>query len=110
MCSCPDWDKNLICKHVIGVAYRLDLCEFPGLDLNIEANKKRGRRKQATPALIQRTSTGPINPALQSFSYEFPISMGQSINQDNNGQDENNDNDTEPNIGPRKRGRPRKNP
>ncbi|RNA13639.1 hypothetical protein BpHYR1_037885, partial [Brachionus plicatilis] len=31
LCSCPYWDKNLICKHVIGVAYRLKLCEFPGL-------------------------------------------------------------------------------
>ncbi len=37
-----------MCKHVIkgikSVAYNLGLCEFPGLDLNIEANTKRGRR------------------------------------------------------------------
>ena len=64
VCSCPDWEKNYICKHVIGVAYIQGLCEFPGLDLNIEANAKRGRRKHATMALVQRTDTGRINPAL----------------------------------------------
>jgi len=49
-CSCPDWDKNFVCKHVIDVAYNLGLCKFPGLDLNIEANTKRGRRKKAQMA------------------------------------------------------------
>ncbi|RNA16480.1 hypothetical protein BpHYR1_032604 [Brachionus plicatilis] len=105
VCSCPDWDKNLICKHVIGVAYR---------------------RKQATTALVQRISTGPINPALQSFNYKFPISMARSINQDPLSNENDNDQDqaesinndiqtivqptTSSNLAPRKRGRPRKNP
>ncbi|RNA17298.1 hypothetical protein BpHYR1_044554 [Brachionus plicatilis] len=53
VCSCPDKDKNLICKHVIGVIYRLKLCEFPGLDLNLEAKNKQGRRKLATHALAK---------------------------------------------------------
>ncbi|RNA05337.1 hypothetical protein BpHYR1_016556, partial [Brachionus plicatilis] len=96
--------------NVIGVAYRLKLCEFPGLDLNLEANKKRGRRKQATPALVQRISTGPINPALQN----------SLSNENDNDQDQaesiNNDIQTivqpttSSNLAPRKRGRPRKNP
>lgn len=73
VCSCPDWDKNYICKHVIGIAYNHGLCQFPGLDLNIEANAKRGRRKRAKMALIQRTSTGLINPALQSINIENEI-------------------------------------
>ncbi|RNA24955.1 hypothetical protein BpHYR1_033710 [Brachionus plicatilis] len=71
-------------------------------------------------------STGPINPALQSFNYEFPISMAQSINQDPLSNENDNDQDqaesinndiqtivqptTSSNLAPRKRGRPRKNP
>ena len=75
-------------------------------------------------ALLQRISTGPINPALQSFNYEFPISMAQSINQDplsnenDNEQDQaesiNNDIQTilQPttNLALRKKSCPRKNP
>ena len=49
-----------ICKHVIGIGYELKLLEFPTLDLNIEKNSKRGRRKKAFPAL-ERNSTGPLN-------------------------------------------------
>ncbi|RMZ95603.1 hypothetical protein BpHYR1_006764 [Brachionus plicatilis] len=59
-CSCQYWKKNFICKHVIGIGYQLELLEFPTLDLNIEKNSKRGRRKKALPAL-ERNSTGPLN-------------------------------------------------
>ncbi|RMZ96172.1 hypothetical protein BpHYR1_029307 [Brachionus plicatilis] len=121
VCLFPDRDKNLICKHVIGAAYRLKLCEYPDLDLNLEANKKR-----ATLALVQSISTGPINPAELSFNYEFPVSLAQSINLDPLSNENDNDqvqaesinNDiqtivrptTSSNLSPRKRRRPRKNP
>ena len=60
VCNCQYWRKNFICKHVIGIGYELKLLEFPTLDLNIEKNSKRGRRKKALPAL-ERNSTGPLN-------------------------------------------------
>ncbi|RNA34454.1 hypothetical protein BpHYR1_021522 [Brachionus plicatilis] len=60
-CSCQYWKKNYICKHVIGISYKLSKFDtFPALDLNIEQNSKRGRRKKASSAL-QRNSTGPLN-------------------------------------------------
>ena len=59
-CNCQYWAKYFICKHVIGIAYDLSLTEFPTLDLSIEKNAKRGRRKKALPAL-QRNSNGPLN-------------------------------------------------
>ncbi|RNA41831.1 hypothetical protein BpHYR1_040026 [Brachionus plicatilis] len=59
-CSCQYWKKNFICKHVIGIGYQLELLKFPTLDLNIEKNSKRGRRKKALPAL-ERNSTSPLN-------------------------------------------------
>ncbi|RNA34112.1 hypothetical protein BpHYR1_025054 [Brachionus plicatilis] len=65
----------------------LKLCEFPGLDLNLEANKKRGRRKQATPALVQHQAES-INNDIQTIVQPT----------------------TSSNLAPRKRGRPRKNP
>lgn len=64
VCSCPYWQKNFVCKHTVGIANKLNLNTFPGLNLNIEANAKRGRRKQATAALVTRTSTGPVNPLM----------------------------------------------
>ncbi|RNA17496.1 hypothetical protein BpHYR1_002191 [Brachionus plicatilis] len=60
-CSCQYWKKNYICKHVIGISYELSKFDtFPALNLNIEQNAKRGRRKKASSAL-QRNSTGPLN-------------------------------------------------
>ncbi|RMZ98801.1 hypothetical protein BpHYR1_026413 [Brachionus plicatilis] len=41
VCSCPYWNKNYVCKHTVGIANKLDLNTFPGLNLNIEANEKR---------------------------------------------------------------------
>lgn len=49
---------------MIGISYSLSLFDkFPSLDLNIEKNHKRGRRKKCAPAL-QRNSFGPLNPTL----------------------------------------------
>lgn len=51
-CTCQYWRKHYTCKHVIGISYELELfAEFPSLDLQIEQNAKRGRRKKATSAL-----------------------------------------------------------
>ena len=102
VCSCPDWDKNYMCKHVIGVAYNLGLCEFPGLDLNIEANTKRGRRKKAQMALVSRESTGPINPSLQSM-----VVVGSSDITNSNVEIVVQTSDSS--AVPKKRGRPKKN-
>ncbi|CAF1063557.1 unnamed protein product [Brachionus calyciflorus] len=44
-CSCSYLQKNFKCKHTIGIFYFLNLNEFPGLDLAIEGNAKRGRKK-----------------------------------------------------------------
>ena len=56
---------HLICKHVIGISYNLSLTELPTLDLNIEKNSKKGRRKKALPAL-QINSKSPLN--INAFS------------------------------------------
>ncbi|RMZ99696.1 hypothetical protein BpHYR1_008019 [Brachionus plicatilis] len=62
-CSCEAWLKHLVCKHVIGVSFHLGLNKLPGVDLSIEGNAKRGRKKIANRAL-QRNSIGPLNTAL----------------------------------------------
>ena len=60
-CSCQYWKRNYICKHVVGISYKLSKFDtFPALDLNIEQNSKRGRRKKTCSGL-QRNSTGPLN-------------------------------------------------
>jgi hypothetical protein len=51
-------------KHTKSLHEELNLTQFPGLNLNIEANAKRGRRKHAQEALIRRVSTGPVNPLM----------------------------------------------
>ena len=54
-------EKNYICKHVLSISYELSKFDtFSALDLNIEQNAKRGRRKKAFSAL-QRNSTGSLN-------------------------------------------------
>ncbi|RNA07589.1 hypothetical protein BpHYR1_036713, partial [Brachionus plicatilis] len=62
-CSCPCWKKKFVCKHVIGISYNIGLLSFPTLDLRIEKNVSKGRRKKALPAL-ERNSMGPINQEL----------------------------------------------
>ncbi|RNA22319.1 hypothetical protein BpHYR1_034587 [Brachionus plicatilis] len=60
--------KNFILKKTSCIIFEFIFFAWPPPNTNLETNKKRGRRKQATPALVQRISTGPINPALQSFN------------------------------------------
>ncbi|RNA38915.1 hypothetical protein BpHYR1_042681 [Brachionus plicatilis] len=86
VCSCPYWNKNYVCKHTVGIANKLDLNTFPGLNLNIEANAKRGRRKQATAALVPRVSTGPINPLMitqENIEIIDSSSSNTTVNQSN---------------------------
>ncbi|RNA35391.1 hypothetical protein BpHYR1_047270 [Brachionus plicatilis] len=45
-CSSHYWQKNSKCKHTIGTSHFLNLNKFPGLDLAIEGNAKRGRKKK----------------------------------------------------------------
>ncbi|RNA35200.1 hypothetical protein BpHYR1_034862 [Brachionus plicatilis] len=79
-CSCPYWKKHFICKYVIGIAYSLSLFEkFPSLDLGIEKNHKRGRRKRCAPAL-QRNSFGPLNPALINNTVPSTSTALQTLN------------------------------
>lgn len=59
-CSCQYWKKNFVLQHVIGIAYNIELLTFPTLELRIEKNASRGRRKKALPA-FERNSIGPLN-------------------------------------------------
>ncbi|RNA21820.1 hypothetical protein BpHYR1_040462 [Brachionus plicatilis] len=68
ICSCPYWNKNLICKHTIGIANKLNLNVLPAINLKIEDYIKRGRRKHADKALVARKSTGPVNPLMVTQS------------------------------------------
>ncbi|RNA38993.1 hypothetical protein BpHYR1_041671 [Brachionus plicatilis] len=82
-CSCPNWNKNYICKHAFGVAYNLGLCQFPSFDLNIECYSKRGRLKTANMALVTKKSTGSTNPVLQRINHEHQILMVDEQQHDN---------------------------
>ncbi|RNA42707.1 hypothetical protein BpHYR1_017517 [Brachionus plicatilis] len=103
-CSCQNWKKNYICKHVIGISYKLYKFDtFPALDLNIEQNSKRGRRKKASSAL-QRNSTGPLN----RDAFNMPTQL-VSISETNDSQPVINELTNQSAPTKRPRGRPRKN-
>ena len=55
-CTCPNFLKNYICKHSLGMAIRLKAlnCVVPAIAKNIPIGQKRrrGRPKLARPALI----------------------------------------------------------
>lgn len=55
---------------MIDLAFNFDLCQFPKVDLGIELIAKRHSHKYAKMVLEQRTSTRPINQALQSIDLE----------------------------------------
>ena len=52
-CSCPYWLKNLVCKHVLLFCNAKKLCQIPILDIAIESNNKRGRKKGISTALTR---------------------------------------------------------
>lgn len=52
-CTCPWFFKKYMCKHIIAIAYRLGILKKPNkADQPLEAKKKAGRPKKATPALV----------------------------------------------------------
>ena len=53
-CTCPNFFKNYICKHVIGLAIRLKYTTPPAEAKNVPIGqkRKRGRPTKARPALI----------------------------------------------------------
>ncbi|CAF0764771.1 unnamed protein product [Brachionus calyciflorus] len=122
ICSCPNWNKELLCKHTIGISYKLGLNTFPGLNLHIEANARRGRRKKAYEALQPRTSRGPVNPLMMTQE-NIDLVDGSVFSDENNQSSEILVTQTTsslpsgssitisalPKQAPRKRGRPKKN-
>jgi len=53
-CNCPNFFKEYICKHVIGMAIRLKFCKppAPAKDVPIGEKRKRGRPRKITKALL----------------------------------------------------------
>ena len=49
-CTCPDFAKHHVCKHLIGLAFRTKLCVIPLIAKNIPIGekRKRGRPSKAT--------------------------------------------------------------
>ena len=56
VCSCPVFQKQLICKHSLGMAIRLKYIRAPdeAKTVPIGRKRKRGRPSKARPALILR--------------------------------------------------------
>jgi MULE transposase domain len=54
ICNCPNFFKEYICKHVIGMAIRLKFCKPPpaAKDVPLGEKRKRGRPRKATKALL----------------------------------------------------------
>ena len=53
-CSCPEFLKNYMCKHIIGMSIRLKYCKpFPeAKNVEIGSKRKRGRPAKAKGALL----------------------------------------------------------
>ena len=53
-CNCPNFLKEYICKHVIGMAIRLKHCKLPSIAKHVPLGekRKRGRPRKATQALL----------------------------------------------------------
>ena len=54
ICNCPAFFKNFMCKHIVGVAIRLNLDKPPpaGKDVQIGEKRRRGRSSKAKKALL----------------------------------------------------------
>ena len=52
-CNCRYWHKHFLCKHIIGIAFNLGLCQFPAVELNVEGNRKKGRPSKIKSALMR---------------------------------------------------------
>ena len=55
VCSCPDFFKKFMCKHIVGFTIQMKYCKPPlaAKDVPIGEKRKRGRPKKATKALLR---------------------------------------------------------
>lgn len=53
-CECPQFQKNYVCKHILGVALREKICKLPrtAIPTMLEQKAKPGRKKKNTKALL----------------------------------------------------------
>lgn len=53
-CSCPAFDREFMCKHIIHIAYNIGILDLPAPDFYDEPlfHTKRGRPKRTTAALV----------------------------------------------------------
>lgn len=58
-CTCPFFQKNWKCKHVIAVVLRKGVVLLPskGISAPLGQKPKRGRKPNATPALVMQDNT-----------------------------------------------------
>ena len=100
-CNCRYWHKHFLCKHIIGIAFNLGLCQFPAVELNVEGNRKKGRPSKIKSALMRdRCLEYPTQVAVtQAVEDTQAVAVTQAISTQA----------TVPLV-PRKRGRPPKIP
>ena len=63
-CTCRDWFKKYVCKHVISLAIELKHVKYPTLDLDIEGKRKQGRPRLARPALERKDDDNLIQDTI----------------------------------------------
>lgn len=53
-CTCPDWHKNYMCKHTVGIALRRKIAILPAnaIPTLLSQNRKPGRPAKSTKALL----------------------------------------------------------
>ncbi|CAF1490072.1 unnamed protein product, partial [Didymodactylos carnosus] len=56
VCNCPAFFKNLMCKHVVGIAIRLNCCKPPSAAKDVKIGEKRrgGRPSKSKKALLMQ--------------------------------------------------------
>ncbi len=53
-CTCTYWHKNLVCKHMMVVAINMLSIRIPALNVPIESNPTRGRKKGSSSNCLTR--------------------------------------------------------
>ena len=56
VCTCPQFFKRGVCKHIIGISIRLGLTQAPleAKSVPLGQKRKRGRPSKAKPALVRQ--------------------------------------------------------
>ena len=80
VCSCGWWQRHRICRHVIDLAVKVGLIEYPTEAKNIPLGqkRKRGRPNQSTAALIRQPSESYSQQTSQRTSQSSDSSDGAS--------------------------------